>query len=177
MRFSEWAVVLGVAGAAAIGASVMAQTARPQNPEVLSELLVEVRGLRQAMEQVASSGPRVQLALGRLQLQEQRINAMIRRLEGVRDALATAEKADGEAQSELGRVLQASKSATVPESERQQIAVMLDILKRRAAATAAEVQRLQGEASQLEQQITTEQARWAEINRALDDLERALGKR
>ena len=34
-------------------------------PDVLSALLIEVRGLREAMEQMASAGPRVQLALGR----------------------------------------------------------------------------------------------------------------
>src|SRR5262245_51683946 len=39
-------------------------------PEVLTALLTEVRGLRAALEEMASSGPRVQLTLGRLQLQE-----------------------------------------------------------------------------------------------------------
>ena len=38
---------------------------QPQE-EDLPALLVEVRGLRAAMEQMASAGPRVQLALGRV---------------------------------------------------------------------------------------------------------------
>ena len=38
-------------------------------------LLTEVRGLRVAMEQMTSAGARVQLALGRLQLQESRLNS------------------------------------------------------------------------------------------------------
>jgi hypothetical protein len=41
-----------------------------------SALLREVDGLRVAMEQKASAGPRVQLAIKRLQLQEQRVNNM-----------------------------------------------------------------------------------------------------
>lgn len=41
-----------------------------QQPDVLNALLVEVRGLRAAMEELASAGPRVQLSMGRLQLQE-----------------------------------------------------------------------------------------------------------
>ena len=50
---------------------------RAQQPtagsDTLAALMVEVRGLRAAMEQMASAGPRVQLGLGRVQLQEQRI--------------------------------------------------------------------------------------------------------
>ncbi len=57
-----------------------------QGQDVLPALLVEVRGLRAAMEAMASSGPRVQLALGRLQLQEQRVNNLLRRLETARAA-------------------------------------------------------------------------------------------
>ena len=50
-------------------------TVRPvaQQPDTTAALLVEVRGLRAALEQLASAGPRVQLMFGRLQLQEQRI--------------------------------------------------------------------------------------------------------
>lgn len=178
MRLAKW-VLSGVTGILLVfGVSMAAQTARaPQEPDVLGSLLVEVRGLRQAMERVASAGPQVQLALGRLQLQEQRINTMIRRLESVRDSVAAAEKAHIDVQSELGRMEHAAKGASVPEPEREAIANMLGALKRRAAASAADVQRLQGEAAQLEQQIATEQARWADINRTLEELERVLGKR
>jgi hypothetical protein len=49
------------------GTSMIARQDR-QDPDVLSALLVEVRGLRAAMEQLGAAGPRVQLALGRLQL-------------------------------------------------------------------------------------------------------------
>ena len=56
-----------------LGTSIVARQAG-QQPDVLNALLVEVRGLRSAMEQLAAAGPRVQLTMGRLQLQEQRIN-------------------------------------------------------------------------------------------------------
>jgi hypothetical protein len=51
--------------------------------DVLPALLVEVRGLRAAMEQMASAGPRIQLFVSRLQLQEARVNAMARRLDEI----------------------------------------------------------------------------------------------
>lgn len=71
-----------VAGLAAMGQGVLGQAPAGPNADVLTQLLTEVRGLRAAMEHMASSGPRVQLALGRLQLQEQRIDSTLRRLEG-----------------------------------------------------------------------------------------------
>jgi hypothetical protein len=39
------------------------------------------------------------------------------------------------------------------------------------------VQRLQAEEADLQQQIATEQGRWSDINRALEELQRALGRR
>ena len=64
----------------------------PRNEDVLPALLTEVRGLRAAMEQLASANAQSQLLVGRLQLQETRMNGMIRRLDTVRDNLAAAER-------------------------------------------------------------------------------------
>ena len=76
-----------------------------QEPQsVLPALLTEVRGLRAAMEQMASAGPRVQLALGRLQLQEQRINTLIMKLDSTRERLATAQREVVQNQQQLGSV-------------------------------------------------------------------------
>ena len=79
-----FAIALAIGGVS----GVMAQGNRtPQNDDVLTQLLTEVRGLRAAMEQVASAGPRAQVALGRLQLQEQRIATMHMRLASLRDSI------------------------------------------------------------------------------------------
>src|SRR5262245_58939243 len=77
--------------AAAFGGSLVAR-AQPASPQadVLGALLTEVRGLRSAMEALASAGPRVQLLLGRVQLQEQRILNQTRRLDTVTASLAAA---------------------------------------------------------------------------------------
>ena len=87
--FLFWALI----AAAGMGASLVtrAQSA-PEQPDVLPALLSEVRGLRAAMEQMAVAGPRVQLALGRLQLQEQRINTLGRRLETVKANQESAQR-------------------------------------------------------------------------------------
>ena len=169
----------GALGLVAMTGTIAAQSNRPPaSDDVLPALLTEVRGLRAAMEQMASAGPRVQLALGRLQLQEQRINTMLRRVESVRDALSVAER---EAAELLERVRYAERAIAGNErataEERERLVLMLPELKREAAAPAAEVQRLQAEEAHLQQQIATEQGRWSDINRALEELERALGRR
>ena len=131
---------------------------------------------------MASAGPRVQLALGRLQLQEQRINTMLRRLDSVRDSINSTEKEQANAESQLKMM-----EATVKEQLRDMpagsteaqhpMAHMLDTLRKASARGTDDVLRLQAEEAQLQQQVATEQGRWTEINRALEDLERVLGKR
>jgi gas vesicle protein len=77
--------------AAALGAMttvLAAQAARPQsNEETTRALLQEVHALRVAMERLATTGPRVQLAYGRLQIQEQRITNLTTQLDTVRDRI------------------------------------------------------------------------------------------
>ena len=83
MRLPKAIFVMAVSTAAGLGVTAAAQGTGA--PDVLGALLTEVRGLRVAMEQMASAGPRVQLALGRQQLQEQRLNTILRRAENVRE--------------------------------------------------------------------------------------------
>ena len=178
MRFVNWRTLTAAVAVAVLGAGLAAQAQRPQD-DVLSALLTEVRGLRQAMEQMASAGPRVQLALGRLQLQEQRLNTMLRRLENVRDSTAGAERAVQQIQSELARMQENVKAAEAGGDPRDVGALNYEMrqIRRQLALAQQDLQRWQGEEAQLQQQIGTEQGRWSEINRTLEDLERALGKR
>ena len=85
--------------------------------------------------------------MGRLHLQEQRINTLVRRGDVVRDALAAAHK----------------RAA--------------DLRERFGSLQRAEVQRLQTEESEAAAQVSSEQARWAEINQRLEELDRALARR
>src|SRR5688500_6840635 len=74
---------------------VRAQTRTPgaqETPGILPALLEEVRGLRTALEQMSTAGPRVQLALGRLQLQEARMNTTIKRADDARTRLAQLQR-------------------------------------------------------------------------------------
>ena len=145
---------------------------------MLPALLAEVKGLRAAMEQMSSAGPRVQLALGRLQLQEQRINTSIKRADDARTRLAQLQREEAElqqqvrgAESEL-KERQTHASADGPTVE--QLAGMIAHEKQRLARHSAEVQRVAAEEAVNATEVATEQARWTEINQRLEDLERML---
>ena len=159
-------------GAARPGQAPPAST----SPDTIAALLVEVRGLRLAMEQMAAAGPRVQLALGRLQLQEQRINTLVRRLEEVRTALTPARLKLQESGERLGHFEKASRDSPI-EEQRRDAEAALPRMKREAALAAAEVQRLQNDEGMWLQDINSEQSRWTEFNQRLEELERSLPRR
>lgn len=147
----------------------------PRNEDVLPALLAEVRGLRAAMEQMASAGPRIQLFVSRLQLQEGRMNTMIRRLESVRDSLASEQRELANAQETVTRFESALPTATGP--GREELTQMLPGRRREVAEHRVAVARFTAEEAQLAADLATEQGRWTDINQRLDELERALTKR
>jgi hypothetical protein len=177
MRIAGWPVgLIALAGVAVLGLSIRAQGTRPQETDVLTALLTEVRGLRAAMEKMAAAGPRVQLALGRLQLQEQRVNTMLRRLETVRDSIVSAEEEVTDTQAQLAGMEKMFRDGITP-PEGNPLNEMIAALRKAVAGGAANVQRLQAEEALVQQQIADEQARWTEINRTVEELERALSVR
>ena len=140
--------------------SIRAQQAR-QDPDILDALLVEVRGLRAALEQLGSAGPRVQLAMGRLQLNEQRIT--------------TAEETLRKRQQSLNDWTEAIQQSGRAPSEDAQNEVQK--AKTGVAEATALVTQLRLEETRLAQGITAEQDQWKEINERLEALDRALGRR
>jgi chromosome segregation ATPase len=165
-----------VAAFASVGALAGRAEQTAPAPDVLSALLTEVRGLRAAMEQMASAGPRVQLALGRLQLQEQRIGNQVRRLDSVRASLLSAQREleplEKEARGLTERIREYPNSDVRGEDERTLAGVKAEMAKRQV-----EVQRLIAEEALLTQNIYAEQGRWSEFNERLEELERSLARR
>jgi chromosome segregation ATPase len=173
------AVILVLAVAATLTAAVVSarQSSPATNDEVLPALLAEVKGLRAAMEQMASAGPRVQLFVGRLQLQEARITSMARRLDTVRDSLAGAQahyESTRQRFKELQSAMAENREGLPPRAELESL---LANLRSEVSAAKTAVDRLTAEEAQLGQDLTVEQGRWTEINQRLDELERALIKR
>lgn len=172
----SWMIPAAVTALVILGTTTGGQTPQPPNQDTLGALLVEVRGLRSAIEQMASAGPSIQLAMGRLQLHEQRINTLVRRADVVRDALAAAHKRAAELRDRFGNLQRALEDSTEP-VHRSAIEAELPMLKQDLARATAEIQRLQTEESEAAAQVSSEQARWAEINQRLEELDRVLTRR
>jgi chromosome segregation ATPase len=183
MKSSTIVVVLGLStlalGSGRMSASQGAARASssPQE-EVLPALLTEVRGLRAAMEQMASAGPRVQLALGRVQLQEQRVNNLARRLEDSRTRLVESQRAYDGMQQQLRDLDAAIREPARPDGPR-----VADLqgapreTERQLAVKAADVQRMTAETAAIEADLATEQGRWIDLNQRMEALEQSLVRR
>jgi chromosome segregation ATPase len=166
------AVVIAVA-ASAFAAHGFAQAQQPSGTDVLPALLQEVHGLRAAMEQMATSNAHAQLLVGRLQLQEGRMNGMIRRLDTVRDERAKAQATYDSIVTSM-KMLEGDRAPNdPPQEERDQILAQY----RRTIETAkAALDRWTAEETQLASDLNAEQTRWIDINQRLDELERSLTK-
>jgi hypothetical protein len=169
-------LTLTIASATLVIATVMAGPARGQEPPGgvgTSALLVEVRALRTAIEQLVSSNARIQLAIGRLQIQEQRVNALIRQQADVRQRLADAGRQQVEAEARLADLLDVV--GTISESgERQAVVQEIGVLKLTVTAGRTALQKMTADDGELAGLVSAEQGRWSAINQELDSLDQAL---
>lgn len=170
------AVAAFIAGAAGRTVGAAPQTAPARSEDVLPALLSEVRGLRAALEEMASAGPRIQLSVARLQLEEGRINDLNRRLADVRDTTAGVQRELDEI-VQRRRDLQAHLTANPSDPERNAIELAIARAGSEVGNRQARIAQLNGDEADLVQQITTEQGRWTAISQRLDDLERELGRK
>jgi predicted nucleic acid-binding Zn-ribbon protein len=168
-------VLVLMVAAALIGGSLVGRAQQPQPPpDVLTALLIEVRGLRAAMEQMASAGPRGQLALGRVQVQEQRIANQVRRLDTVTATIAALQK-DLQPLEQRVKDLSKDPSGGPLDVDTQRMRDHeFETTKAAIAPMKAELQRLVTEQNLLAQDIDAEQNRWIDLNQRLEELDRAL---
>jgi hypothetical protein len=91
MRQTMQAVFFAVIGLTvghwSIRATAQGQPTQTRTPDAAAQLVDEVHGLRVATEHLASTGLKIQLTLGRVQLQEQRIAALQRRLDSLQESI------------------------------------------------------------------------------------------
>jgi DNA repair exonuclease SbcCD ATPase subunit len=171
MRF---AIALAVMSVTLLPSPATAQSAAPPQRDVLAELLVEVRGLRQAMERAATVGARIQLLVARVQLQEQRIAELSRRLVTVRDELSKIDSEAGGLLLQQTMFQKMMSNTNAPPDEREQAEQMLQNFKTQTAAIEKRRQDLANEESLLMQQVNADQGRWNDANGQLDEIERGL---
>ncbi len=164
-------VIASVVVALAFGTSARSQ--EPTRPDVTNELLVEMRALRRALEQTVSANARVQLAMGRLQIQEQRVSASTRQLHELRQTLAGMERQTIEREAQLAD-LEGVLPGTTDSAERQAITQEAGQLRAMLAAGASGLQKLRVDEGELANLVSAEQGRLAALNQQLDAIDQAM---
>lgn len=141
-----------------------------------NQLLQEVRRLREAIEMMVSTGARVQIVFGRLQLQEQRTATAARRLDDLRDQLARATAETTALAARLSENEERLRTSSGPEA-RDNFETEVTLLKRALTQQETERARLQTEEGMAATALASEQGRWTELNQQLEELERTLARR
>jgi hypothetical protein len=167
------ALLVGMLAAPSVAS---AQASAPAAPDVLKELLVEVRALRVAMERAATVGARIQLLVARVQMQEQRIAELSRRATMVREELGRLDMQIAQHSGMLKQFEGPEARPTNPDEQRA-IEGMLEMQKQQIAISEKRRQELISEDALIAQQIAADQGRWSDVSNQLDELERSLTPR
>jgi chromosome segregation ATPase len=153
------------------------QAAPPAETDVLPALLTEVRGLRVAMEKMVSAGPQVQLALGRVQLQEQRINSLIRRLDETRAAVVEAQTQYDHVQESARRLEGQLRNPRPDGPPIEDLKEAHARLPQELAQVLTKLQRATADEAAMAADLASEQARWTDLNQRMEALEATLAPR
>ena len=153
-----------------------------QSPATLDNLLSEIRGLRADIARSSSATIRTQMFVARMQIQEQRINTVLRQITEVQNQIAQARQMAAALEGPLKQAeTDAARTAgdagiSAEERKRNQYAVadMKERLGLQLAEVQQRVQELTTRESELISQYSTEQIRWNDFNNRLDALERSL---
>jgi chromosome segregation ATPase len=138
----------------------------------LDDLLTELRGLRTEARQASSASIRTQLLTARLQLQEHLIYTAAHQLTeaqtqlaGVRDEIRELQQLVNQSEDDNGTL-----------SVEQQNNLRREIVRHRQTIDQKRrrEQELNGRETELFNSLNAEQARWAEFNSRLDEIERSL---
>ena len=164
--FRTVGVVLVLIGIVAIAAG---QGARPAASSS-DELLTEVRALRAEINQAAGANIRAQLFVARLQLQEQRVNAVTQQLADVQNRLATLQQGQAAMRERLAATEEGQARLSPEDRSDDQIRA----LTRQLEQGQSRERELQTQESTLSNAVIAEQSRWADFNNRLDALERSL---
>jgi hypothetical protein len=168
MRYTALVILL----ATVVIAAVSGQSQR--SPATLDDLLNEVRGLRTDLNGSFAVTTRVQLVVGRLQVQEQRIAALAKNLADVRTELRLATTQRERTGAVIGSLEDRIRSGSViPDRKLSFEQELLDMHERLVKETQREND-LRFREGELSNTVLAEQDRWMTLNSTLDDLERAL---
>jgi chromosome segregation ATPase len=155
-----------------LSAAGQAQGPAPESA-TLQSLLAEVRQLRIALERSTSIGPRIQIAVERVKIQQEQATRIARQLEDVCRVIDQRRFEQTRMQQGIERLDSQATQAADP-GKRKQFEEQIKELKLANEQSEKSLQQMQSREGELSSQHQAEQAKLAELNDRLDQLERAL---
>ena len=159
--------------AAIVGAASVPLLAQSGAKDPISLLLVEVQQLRLAIERSNAFAPQIQLLSARLTVQNDRVARATADHDATRRELEEVSASASEMQNRL-QSIEMVKRDSLPQGQQRMFEEMETSLKNELPALAAREQRLRAREAELAAALSSEQSRWGELNRRLDELEREL---
>ena len=165
-------VVLVVAAVATLAAVVGAQGQSAAPADGTTQALVtELRALRGDLNRIAGASIRMQLLVGRLQLQEQRILTLSRQMADVAKEVSNVSQARVAIESQIKQI---EDGEIVDPQEREQAAKVVEQIRPQLAQHRKREQELRQQEASLSAMMAEEQNRWSDFSSRLDELERVL---
>jgi hypothetical protein len=149
------------------------EPADPSKDTTIQALLKEVHALRIAMEQTNQIGPRIQIILARIQLQEERVRNATRELQDARDRLADTQTKKTEL-ADRARQLEMPQHQSTDPNARRQMDFELAELKATVERMGVLEQQLRVREAEANSLLVNEQGRWNEANNMLTAIAHAL---
>lgn len=155
-----------------IASAAQAQTQAPAAP-TLETLLKEVHQLRLVMERSAQIAPRIQIAVERLKLQQEKAGRTAQQLEELRHELDRRRSDQPKIQQRL-QAMESEAGQAVDPGRRRDLEEAVKMSKLEAEQTEKALQQMQAREGELTGQLQAGQNRLTELNDRLDQIERAL---
>jgi len=149
-----------------------AQAPSPE-PQTLQTLLAEVRQLRLAIERSNQIGPRIQIAVERLKLQQEQVARIAGQLDDLRRGLDKSRSEQGKAQQRI-QALDSQATQATDAVQRKNMEEVSKELKLEVEQAEKSLQQMQVREGELASQLQTEQGKLAELNDRMDQVKRAL---
>jgi hypothetical protein len=177
LRTSHLTLAAAIALTLGVVTAPFAQTGAPPSPQrgSMEELLAEVRGLRAEIRQASDTSIRAQLLVARLQVQEQRIASLNRRLVDVERQRSENERSRSAITAQMGIFAKAQEGQSP--TEREEFEQVLGPIKAQMALMDKTETDLQTQHTYLTGLIADEQSRWTTFNAMLDELAKPVEAR
>ena len=170
--------VMIVGGTLLIEAPASAQQPVPASPQpdLMQQLLTEVRQLRASVERAAGESAALQLVAVRAAMQEERLYRVTREVEALRSELEIARR---EARGMAAAVKDMERAITEETDSNRRLSLEgeLPTMRRKLQETAEKEQGLAQQEGAMSGSLAAEEGRWQDINARLDELERRLASR